>query len=293
MRKVLMAALAVVTLCVTVSAQAPTTATGQTQAIVGETIFIEVPIPAEEYTEMECVLSLDDSQVQIQSLPKAKGWDIDFKETTLVMVRQKGETADHCLQLKLRILPVPVQTKITLSFGFTANGRNLGTVDYEITVVEPPSGENFLTELWIEGGVFTPQFHPDILQYTVTVPADCRQTKIQAVGAQKSRVEISQTEFSQEGICVATVVVTAENGSQRSYTIQVTREKPMETEPETSFSTEPSAQETQASSKPFPDGMGDKKGSVPGWLVVAGVLAGAALGGAGGILLSQKRNKDR
>ena len=293
-RKISMAALMGFVLCVTVAAQSQISVAGPDRAIVGEVLPLEVTIPAEGYFKVECTLSLDDSQVQIQSLPEAQGWDIDFKGMTLVMTRREGGSEEIRLKMKLRVLPVPAQTNIGVSFCFAGEGDVvLGEVTHEITVAEPLSHENFLTELSVEDGTLSPQFHPDILQYSAIVPAHCQQPQLYAVGADKSRVEVSRTEFSKEGTCVVTVTVTAENGSGRSYTIQVTRAKPEETIPETTTFTQPATQTTEQT-QPIANAPADsKRDGVPGWLVVAAVLAGAAVGGAGGILLSQKKGKDR
>ena len=293
-RRISMAALMVFMFCSTVAAQLQIGITGPDRAIVGEVLPLEVTIPAEGYSKVECTLSLDDSQVQIQSLPEAQGWDIDFKGMTWVMTRREGGPREIRLSMKLKVLPVQAQTNIGVSFRFAGEGDvALGEVTHEITVAQPLSHENFLTELSVEGGTLSPQFHPDVLQYSATVPAHCQQPQLHAVGADKSKVEVSRTEFSKEGTCVVTVTVTAENGSEHTYTIQVTREKPEETIPETTASTQPATQATEQT-QPIANAPADsRKDGVPGWLVAAAVLAGAAVGGAGGILLSQKKGKDR
>lgn len=286
-RRMAMAAVLFLGLCISASAQSQISVTASKEAIVGEVISIEVFVPSEGHDKVECALSMDDSKVQMQSLPEAEGWDIDFRGMTLVMTRRADSVADIRLRMKLKVLPVTAQTKIAVAFSLTGEGSAaLGSVVHEITVVEPPSHENFLTMLSVEGGNLSPQFHPDVLHYSATVPADCQKPQFQAVGAPKSRVEVSQREFSQEGICTVTVVVTAENGSSRTYTVQVIREKPVESAPETSAQ----SGETQPTWDRTPS---NRNEGVPGWLVVAAVLAGAAIGGAGGIILSQKSRKDR
>ena len=285
-------AVSAVVLCmlgIGVSGYGQASVTAPEQASVGETVFLEVIAPVEGNAKVECALSLDDSQVQIQSLPEAQGWNVDFRGMTLILTRQEGSAAELRLQMKLKILPVPVQTKASVSFHFTGeDGTDIGEVTHTITVTEPPSYENFLTALSVEGGQLSPQFHPDVLQYSVTVPGDCQQPEIHAVGAEKSEVAVSRTEFSQEGTCTVTVTVKAENGNERSYTILVTRD--MSTVPETTVPLQPVPQETQ---QWLNDLAGNKDEGVPGWLLAACALAGIAVGGAGGILLSQKKNKDR
>ena len=286
-RRLAMAAVMILTLCISVAAQSQSSVTAPKEAIVGEVFHLEVSVPSNGHAKVECAISLDTGKVQMQSLPKAEGCNIEFRGMTLVMTRRASSTEGIRLQMKLKVLPVAAQTKTAVAFSFTGEGNAaLGSVVHEITVVEPPSYENFLTMLSVEGGELSPRFHPDVLQYSATVPADCQKPQFHAVGAPKSRVEVSQTEFSQEGICTATVLVTAENGSRRTYTIQVTREKPEETLPETTAQ----SGETQPVGDYFPS---NKNEGVPGWLVAAGVLAGAAIGGAGGILISQKNRKDR
>ena len=285
-------AVSAVVLCILgvgVSGDGQVFVTAPEQAIVGETLFLEVVAPVEGNARVECALSLDDSQVQLQSLPEAQGWNVDFRGMTLVLTCQEGSAAELRLQLKLKILPVPAQTKTSVSFRFTGeDGTVIGEVTHTITVTEPPCYEHFLTALSVEGGQLAPQFHPDVLQYSVTVPVDCQQPQIHAVGAKKSEVAVSRTEFGQEGTCTVRVTVKAENGNERSYTILVTRD--VSTVPETTVPLQSVSQETQK----WLDGLsGNKDEGVPGWLLAACGLAGIAVGGAGGILLSQKKNKDR
>ena len=295
--KIAMSALVICVLCIAVTAQPQISVTGQGSAFAGQIVPLEVTIPADGFSTVECTLSLEDDQIQIQSLPEAQGWDVEFKSMTLILTRQEGESGQIRLHMKFKILSVPAQTKIRVSFSVTGEQTvALGEMTYEITVVEPPSHENFLTELSVAGGTLSPQFHRDVLQYSATVSADCRKPQIYAVGAQKSRVEVSQTEFSKAQTCVVTVVVTAENGSQRNYTIHVTREElpetTMETISETARPSQPGAQNTEQSNQTSNDvPTAPKKDGAPGWLVAAAVMAGVALGGAGGIMLSKTKKK--
>lgn len=296
-RKAAAAWLLCLLLCVSVSARAQTEITGPDSALVADFVQLEISIPGQEYSKVSFNLFFDTNQVQLLGLSAPQGWELTILGQAVTLERGDGAGTDIHLQLRLRILPVPAQTKIRVAVSDVTGYREgeqtlLGDASHEMTVTEPLSSDNFLTELSIEEGTLAPAFHRDVTQYTATVPAYCSQPRVHTVGADKSRVEVTQTAFDENRTCLVTVTVTAENGSQRVYAVTVTREEAPPAE-STAPATETSAVATEDTVQTGPQAQQPAQEGLPGWLLVVALLAGAALGGAGAILLNETRKKDR
>lgn len=96
---------------------------------------------------------------------------------------------------------------------------------YTINVVKvyPKSTNNYLSKLEIEG--YEIDFNKDTLEYSIKVSSDVETLDITAVAEDSSaRVNIYGNSNFKEGENKVTVVVTAEDGSERTYTITVDKE---------------------------------------------------------------------
>ena len=108
-----------------------------------------------------------------------------------------------------------------------ASGNQTGVSDSAtVQVVErpketPKSSVNTLNSLWVEGVSLDPAFNKDTTEYNVELEADV--TKIQ-IGVTKSDSKSSVSGEGEksvsEGMNQFNIVVTAENGSKRTYTIK-------------------------------------------------------------------------
>lgn len=96
---------------------------------------------------------------------------------------------------------------------------------YTINVVKvyPKSTNNYLSKLEIEG--YEIDFNKDTLEYNIKVSSDVETLDITAVAEDSSaRVNIYGNSNFKEGENTVTVVVTAEDGSERTYIITVDKE---------------------------------------------------------------------
>jgi hypothetical protein len=101
-----------------------------------------------------------------------------------------------------------------------------------VTIVEPAalSGTNTLKSLEIDQGVLTPAFSPEQQAYTAAIESLVSQLIVSAVPVDsKATVSISGESDFQDGDNQILIVVTAENGSKRTYTIIATRAAPAPT----------------------------------------------------------------
>jgi len=93
-----------------------------------------------------------------------------------------------------------------------------------VTVIAPvpKSSNNYLSSLGVEGGILSPEFNKDTLEYTVTLEAGTEKVVINAEKADgKASVSGTGEQAVQEGDNKFEIIVTAENGSQRTYNLNV------------------------------------------------------------------------
>ncbi|MBE6750227.1 MAG: hypothetical protein E7560_03600 [Ruminococcaceae bacterium] len=86
---------------------------------------------------------------------------------------------------------------------------------------------NRLAEFRIEGVKLTPEFDPEIKDYTATVPYSVKEVKVIAVAADEgATVKIGDTKLEYVGKNVVAVQVTSADGLKRTYRVVITREAP-------------------------------------------------------------------
>lgn len=111
----------------------------------------------------------------------------------------------------------------------TADGNQSNISDSAtVNVVEQPkatpkSSVNTLDNLWVEGVSLDPSFNKDTTEYSVELEADVTSIKIGTTKSDgKSTVRGDGEKSVSEGMNRFDIVVTAENGSSRTYTIKAT-----------------------------------------------------------------------
>lgn len=146
---------------------------------------------------------------------------------------------------------------LTSADGFSSNGTDEIEVSYDsslsVTVTEPAiqSGNNNLKSLEIEPGTLEPAFSASQTSYSTQVTSDVSKLTVSAVPEDgTATVSVSDTSLV-DGANQITIVVTAENGDVKTYTIKVTRGEPT---PSPSPSPSPSPVPTPAVTVELPDG---------------------------------------
>lgn len=109
----------------------------------------------------------------------------------------------------------------------TSSGKQTSISDSAtVKVVErpqekPKSSVNTLDNLWVEGASLDPTFNKDTTEYNVELESDVTSIKVGATKSDgKSSINGDGTRSVSEGMNTIKVVVTAENGSSRTYTIK-------------------------------------------------------------------------
>ena len=98
--------------------------------------------------------------------------------------------------------------------------------NYTPAKVTPKSSNNFLTSLTIDGLKLNEDFDKEKLEYTLTIPAETEKIKINAqVNDSNAKVTgVGEVKVS-TGLNTFEIVVTAENGSKRTYKLNATVEE--------------------------------------------------------------------
>ena len=110
------------------------------------------------------------------------------------------------------------------------SGSSSGSSTTRRTTTTTKSSDATLSNLGIRPNDFS-GFKPGTTTYNVTVPADVEQVEVYATAtSSKATISGTGTKTLQEGNNALSVVVTAEDGTQKTYTINVTRSSAENTE---------------------------------------------------------------
>ena len=103
------------------------------------------------------------------------------------------------------------------------NGRTAYVSMNYLTQEEPEeSDDKSLRSLTVDGYILSPQFSSDVTEYTLTVGLDVTSLDIEAIPTDEaSEVTITGNDELLEGTNTVEIVVTAEDGTERTYTINV------------------------------------------------------------------------
>ncbi len=167
------------------------------------------------------------------------GWAIDIEQSsgniTFLAIDDKMAAPINSNKVLFSI-NFTVKTSVSAGDKVTITASNLeasdGTNDfnpanatYQRDVAPPLSSNNNLKTLNVQNATISPSFAATTTSYTATVPFSVSRLELSAQSEDnKAKVAISGQSLS-VGRNTVTVTVTAENGSQKNYTIAVTREQ--------------------------------------------------------------------
>lgn len=121
-------------------------------------------------------------------------------------------------KLSVRTIQLTVNAQRTTTNNGGGNSTNAQT--------KTKSSNNFLSSLTIEGLEIDPKFDKEVLEYSVKIPAETEKIKINAqLADSNSKVTGTGEVKVTTGLNTLELVVTAENGSKRTYTIKATVEE--------------------------------------------------------------------
>lgn len=125
--------------------------------------------------------------------------------------------------LQARSITITVNAKQTVPSNNNGSSGGGGS-----TYVAPKtkSSNNFLSSLTIDGLSLNEEFDKEKLEYTLTIPAETEKIKVNAQLADSNSKVVGTGEVKvSTGLNTLEIVVTAENGSKRTYVIKATVEE--------------------------------------------------------------------
>ena len=148
---------------------------------------------------------------------------VNTKNTgTTVITVTPGSTSDTSgsdLSLGSKKITITVNAKSTSS---SSSGNSSSGSSSNKVVSKPKSSNSFLSSLTVDGYELDSEFDKETLEYSVTVKEGTEKVKINAQLADSSADVTGVGEVSvTEGINTFNIVVTAENGSKRTYILKV------------------------------------------------------------------------
>ena len=211
--------------------------TGPTVVRAGDSIALNLVISAQGSYGIEGKLSYDNSLVTLQGITSAvSGWKAENNGNTFLayddaMTSPLGNNAT-VLKITFKVNQnVATGTAINISAtGIVAtNGNsesNLGNAVYTVNVARPLSGNNSLSSINIDGVNLAPAFNENTLNYDAgEVEYSVNKLNVSAVPKEgTAKVSISGNSLN-VGSNTIKIVVTAENGATKTYTVNVIRKQ--------------------------------------------------------------------
>lgn len=201
--------------------------------------------------------------------------------------------ADFAGKLDVKATPLDSAAKVTITgnditdgkgtIKITVKGTDGTTKTYRITVAPPAEttteapaeAEGLKLSTLKVGAGLALDFQPDVLEYTVKVPAGTKSLDVEALigEIEGATVKVEGADDLAASNNVVKVIVTDANGVETVYTINVVEETPLAEAPATQDDDE-------------------KKGGMPIWLAIMLILLAFILGLVIGFLLGKKKAED-
>ena len=207
----------------TVFAAGYTTSVTSTSVTVGGSVTLNI-----KGTDIAGKFTISSSNSSVVSLSGSNVW-IDNNTQSITLKANKVGSAN------ITIVPTDVSNysggtvtgnkviTITVKAKPTNNNTGGGSNTTKPQVTKPKSSNSFLSSLTIDGYELDSKFDKETLEYSVTVKEGTEKIKINAQLADSSAKVSGVGEVSvSEGVNNFSLVVTAENGSKRTYKLTVT-----------------------------------------------------------------------
>lgn len=198
---------------------------------VGKTFSVEVVASATKAMNATggTVSIADTNCVEIVSIEGLNGSSVTGHKYIYANLGGGITSATSIAKINLRAKDKVCTTTLSVSNvvgGFTDDTSfDNGTLTKSIQVLPPASTNNNLSQLSVSTGELSPKFNASTTSYKVAVKNEVSSINIQATAADsKAKVSGTGNKKLNYGNNKFSVVVTAEDGSKKTYTIQVNRE---------------------------------------------------------------------
>jgi hypothetical protein len=146
-------------------------------------------------------------------------------ENAAITISLNGQTVDDISK------PIPLQTGENQIAVKVDDGVNT-TNTYNLTITRKKSSNNLLQDLQLSSGKLSPKFDASVASYSVQVTNDVNEMTVTPIAAdQAASILVNGTPVTDKGVPVQlsagktdiSIVVKAENGDQKTYSIEVTK----------------------------------------------------------------------
>ena len=225
-----------------VFAAAPTASiTGPSTVRAGDTITLKVNMNGTELQAVQGEITYNSSQLSYSSNAGIlAGWAIDIDGATAGKVTFLGIDDKLAAPInsnkQLFTLTFTVKSSVATGANIRITAGKLSASDgendlepanavYSVNAAAPLSVNVFLSAMTVSNATISPAFSKDTVSFTATVPFSTSRLEVSATAEDsKAKVAISGQNLA-VGANTVSVVVTAENGSKKTYSIKVTREQ--------------------------------------------------------------------
>lgn len=217
------------------ASQAAVTGPGTVRA--GDTIVLTLTVSSQGSYGIEGKLSYDSSVVTFQGISaEISGWKVENNGNKFVIYDDaisnplRGSSAVAKITFKVnQNVAVGTAIKISLTDLISTDGNsenNLGNANYSVNIARPLSTNNSLSAIYIDGVNLVPAFNENVLNYDAgEVEYDVTQLNISAVPREVTSIISINGNSLNVGNNIISITVTAENGSTRTYTVNVRRKQ--------------------------------------------------------------------
>lgn len=208
--------------------------TGTSTLRAGDTLTLTLRLTAEEAYGIQGEFSYNSSQVELVSVSSSvSGWEAKNEGDTFLVYDNNYSNpvkkATNVFTAKFKVSSsIKAGTKVTISAQKVEVDGESGTysAQYSATIAEPLSDDATLKSLSVEEGTLTPAFSSSVTEYSLSdVPFSVSELSVTAKASDDgAKVSISGNSLA-VGANTVTITVKAEDGTQKKYTIKVTREQ--------------------------------------------------------------------
>ncbi len=228
----------------TVYAAEPTAyMTGPGTVRAGDTITINYQFTGEGIVTVMGTLNYDPAQLTPVAVEQkvSSFWDISSNGNLYVIEDSKFSDPINSevtlISFTFLVADLPEGTEVNVSFtGVSATTlseeHTVADAAYSVSISRPLHTDNTLGGLTVNNATISPAFDPSLTRYTTQVPFDVTELDLIASPADDfAHVSVSNPALAAGTTTEVTITVTAENGSTKTYTILVTRDKDPNYEP--------------------------------------------------------------
>lgn len=192
---------------------------------VGNTVTLNIKV-----SEAAGKFSISSSDTSIVSVSTGSAWIDNATQSITLKANKEGTAtiyvnASDVTTYDGKNVSITKQVKITVNPKPVVSNNTSGNNNSGRTVITPKakSSNNFLTSITIDGLELKEKFDKEKLEYTLDIPAETEKIKINAQLADSNAKVTGTGEVKvSTGLNTFELVVTAENGSKRTYVIKAT-----------------------------------------------------------------------